>query len=198
MPLPEIKSVTGRGVYVPGEDLDTDQVIPGRFLRCVTFDGLGEHLFEDVRKAAGGKHPLDDPRSSGASVFLTGRNFGCGSSREHAPQSMFRAGIRAVVAESFAEIFFGNAITLGMPCVRAEREDIRRIADAVEKNPESAITVDIEKLEVTFLGGRVPCALPAGARQSLLSGTFDALDALLAGADATRAVAERLPYRFRG
>src|SRR6478735_3234953 len=133
MALAKIERVEGRGVHVPGEDIDTDRIIPARFLKCVTFDGLGEHLFKDVRFRQDGSktgHPLDDPRFAGATVLVAGRNFGCGSSREHAPQSIAKAGFKAMVAESFAEIFFGNCTTLGIPCVTASREDIAKITAA--------------------------------------------------------------------
>ena len=121
MALEKITSVTGRSVVVPGDDIDTDRIIPARFMKCVTFDGLGEYMFYDVRFFEDGSekpHPLNDPRFAGASILLSGENFGCGSSREHAPQAMYRFGIRAVIAESFAEIFFGNSTTLGMPASR--------------------------------------------------------------------------------
>jgi len=197
MTLPCIASVTGTAVPVPGHDIDTDQIIPGRYLRCVTFDGLGGHLFEDLRVNAEGRalgHPLDDPRFQGATVLLTGRNFGCGSSREHAPQAMYRHGIRAVVAESFAEIFFGNATTLGMPCVCAKRPDIRSIAETVAAAPGTEVTVDIERLEIRFASRSVPCTIPAASREAFVSGTWDALETLLANAEAVQAVARRLPY----
>ena len=127
MALENITRVAGRAVHVPGNDIDTDRIIPARFMKCVTFDGLGEYLFYDVRKNADGSdkpHPLNEARFRGASILLSGVNFGCGSSREHAPQALQKFGIRAVIAEGFAEIFFGNSVTLGMPCAAASREDI--------------------------------------------------------------------------
>src|SRR6185312_6481323 len=147
MSLAKITQVKGRGVYVPGNDIDTDRIIPARFMKCVTFDGLGEYLFYDVRKNADGTdkpHPLNDPRFQGATVLLSGANFGCGSSREHAPQAIQKYGFRAVVAENFAEIFFGNCTTLGIPCLSAGRADIARVAAAIEKNPALEVTVDVE------------------------------------------------------
>ncbi len=197
MPLPAVNSVTGTGVHVPGDDLDTDQIIPARYLRCVTFEGLGEHLFEDLRAAAGGAHPLDDARFRGASVFVTGRNFGCGSSREHAPQSMYRFGIRALIAESFAEIFLGNATTLGMPCAAVQTGDARRIGAWVQENPEGLITIDVEKTVLRFGGAEVSFRMPEGARNGMLDGSYDALETLLGGAEEARAVAAKLPYTFK-
>src|SRR6478735_9138692 len=146
MSLAKITHVTGRGVFVPGNDIDTDRIIPARFMKCVTFDGLGEFLFYDVRKNADGTdkpHPLNDPRFRGASVLLSGANFGCGSSREHAPQAIRKFGFRAVVAESYAEIFFGNATAIGLACVSAERSAIAAITAAIEANPALEITVDL-------------------------------------------------------
>src|SRR5688572_26000865 len=148
MALERISKVTGRGVYVAGDDIDTDRIIPARFMRCVTFDGLGAHLFHDVRFEESGAskgHPLDDPRFSGASILLSNANFGCGSSREHAPQAIAKFGIRAVVAESFAEIFFGNSTTLGMPCVSVTRDAVLALAKAIEADPKTELTIDLEK-----------------------------------------------------
>src|SRR5471030_1169182 len=158
MPLEKITRVAGRAVNVPGNDIDTDRIIPARYLKCVTFDGLGEFLFYDVRKNADGTdkpHPLNDPRFKGASILLSGMNFGCGSSREHAPQALQKFGIRAVIAEGFAEIFFGNSTTLGMPCVTAARADIARIAAAVEADPSTVVTIDVEAQRVSFAGQSV-------------------------------------------
>src|ERR1019366_8997286 len=137
MALAEITTVTGRGLPVPGNDLDTDRIIPARFLKAITFDAMGEGLFFDARQAttaAGQVHPLEDVRFRGARILLTGANFGCGSSREHAPQAIQKYGFKAVIAENFAEIFFGNSVTLGIPCACAKREDIAKISAAVKKD----------------------------------------------------------------
>ena len=146
MSLDKITQVTGRGVFVRGEDIDTDRIIPARFMKCVTFDGLGEFAFYDERKNADRSskpHPLNDPRFEGARFLISGSNFGCGSSREHAPQALYRFGFRAILAESFAEIFFGNSTTLGMPCVVMSRQDIGSVAGLVEEDPELLITLDL-------------------------------------------------------
>lgn len=197
MSLQKITQVTGRGVHVAGNDIDTDRIIPARFLKCVTFDGLGAGLFADDRKAAataGGVHPLDDPRFRGASVLLSGANFGCGSSREHAPQAIAKFGLRAVVAESYAEIFFGNATNLGLPCVSAAREDIRRVAAAVAADPALVLTVDLVALQLRFGTDSIPLQLRDSARDALVHGRWDAIAELLEGAAAVRAVSARLPY----
>jgi 3-isopropylmalate/(R)-2-methylmalate dehydratase small subunit len=197
MALEKITSVTGRGVFVPGNDIDTDRIIPARFMKCVTFDGLGEFLFYDVRKNADGTdkpHPLNDPRFKGATILLSGANFGCGSSREHAPQAIQKYGFKAVIAENFAEIFFGNCTTLGMPCATASREDIAKIAAAIEKNPQTEVVVDVEKQEVRFGGQSVKAEVRAAARDALINGRWDAIGELLDGMGAMKATAAKLPY----
>lgn len=197
MSLAKITQVAGRGVYVPGNDIDTDRIIPARFMKCVTFDGLGEYLFFDVRKNADGTdkpHPLNDPRFKGATVLLSGANFGCGSSREHAPQAIQKYGFRAIIAENFAEIFFGNCTTLGIPCLSAAREDIARIAAAIEKDPQTEVVVDVAKQEIRFGGQSVKAGIRDTARDALVNGRWDAIGELLEGAPAVKATAAKLPY----
>ncbi|HEY5079125.1 MAG TPA: 3-isopropylmalate dehydratase small subunit [Opitutaceae bacterium] len=197
MPLENITRVTGRAVQVPGNDIDTDRIIPARYLKCVTFDGLGEFLFYDVRKNADGTdkpHPLNEARFKGASILLSGANFGCGSSREHAPQALQKFGIRAVIAEGFAEIFFGNSTTLGMPCVSAGREDIARIAAAVEADPGTEVTIDVEAQRVSFAGQSVGVSVRESARDALIHGRWDPIGELLDGAADAVKVASLLPY----
>jgi 3-isopropylmalate/(R)-2-methylmalate dehydratase small subunit len=165
MALAHITSLTGRGLTVPGNDIDTDRIIPARFLKAVTFDGLGEGLFADARKAvtaAGQVHPLDDPRFRGARILLSGANFGCGSSREHAPQAIRKFGFNAVIAESYAEIFFGNSTTIGLACVSADRADIARITAAIEADPAVEVTVDLVANEIRFGGQQAPLSRPLG------------------------------------
>lgn len=197
MALAKITSVTGRAVNVPGNDIDTDRIIPARFMKCVTFDGLGEFLFFDVRHDPQGnkiEHPIDKPEHKGATVLLSGANFGCGSSREHAPQAIAKAGFKAVIAENFAEIFFGNSTTLGMPCVTASREDIAKIAAAVEANPQTEVTIDLEKLEARFAGQSVKIAQRESARDALVNGRWDAIGELIDGLPDVRTTAAKLPY----
>jgi 3-isopropylmalate/(R)-2-methylmalate dehydratase small subunit len=197
MALEQIKEVRGTGVYVPGDDIDTDQIIPARFLLCVSFDALGGQLFYDARFERDGTakpHPLNDPRFKGAKVLLSGANFGCGSSREHAPQSIHKAGFRAVIAESFAEIFFGNSTTLGMPCVSLKREEIAEIARAIEADPSTEICVDVEKLEVRAAGKTYAASLRQSARDALVRGEWDPIAQLLEGRAEAEAVRQRLPY----
>jgi 3-isopropylmalate/(R)-2-methylmalate dehydratase small subunit len=190
-------TITGRAVVVRGEDIDTDRIMPARFLRSVSFDGLERHVFEDDRRAdaaAGRRHPFDDPARSGAAVLLVNRNFGCGSSREHAPQAIARWGVRAIVGESFAEIFFSNATALGVPCVCADAGDVRALMAHVEQNPSAQVGVDLESMLVR--GGTVEaaCWMPEPARRALLAGTWDATALLTADFEAVRRATCRLPY----
>jgi 3-isopropylmalate/(R)-2-methylmalate dehydratase small subunit len=197
MSLEKITQVTGRGVFVRGEDIDTDRIIPARFMKCVTFDGLGEFAFHDERKNANGSskpHPLNDPRFEGARFLISGSNFGCGSSREHAPQALYRFGFRAILAESFAEIFFGNSTTLGMPCVVMSRQDIESVAGLVEEDPELLITLDLLETKVTAADMDFAVALPDHAREALVRGKWDAIADLLEGVPDIRRVADSLPY----
>ncbi|MCH7226488.1 3-isopropylmalate dehydratase small subunit [Haloferula sp. A504] len=199
MALEKITSVSGRGVHVPGGDIDTDRIIPARFMKCVTFDGLGEYAFYDVRfdpdTGEKTKHPLNDPRFDGATILLAGVNFGCGSSREHAPQSLSKYGFRAVIAESFAEIFFGNSTTLGMPCVTVSAAAIADLRAAVEADPAVEITIDLEKKEVRSSAGHsFPCDLPESARDALIAGRWDPIQELLDNDSRIDATAESLPY----
>ena len=189
----EIRQVTASGIPLLLDDIDTDRIIPARYLRCVTFEGLGEHAFEDDRRQDA-NHAFDQPQYRGAGVLLAGRNFGCGSSREHAPQSLMRWGIRAIVAESFAEIFFGNCNSLGIPAVRASREELQRLAAVVEGAPETPVTVDLEKLTVSAGAVTVPVALADSAREALVTGQWDYLGRLLAASDEVSRHAKTIPY----
>ena len=190
MALAKITSVSGRGVHVPGTDIDTDRIIPARFMKCVTFDGLGEFAFYDVRYDKDGKkiaHPLNDERFAGASILLSGENFGCGSSREHAPQALYRFGFRGVIAQSFAEIFFGNCTTLGIPCVCATADDIQKLAAAVQANPQIEVKIDVEAQRVFFGDQNFTIAMPETAREGLLSGKWDPIAELIENKDAVHA-----------
>ncbi len=197
MALEKITSVTGRGVHVPGSDIDTDRIIPARFMKCVTFDGLGEYLFHDVRFDADGNekpHPLNEERFKQASILLSGVNFGCGSSREHAPQALYRWGIRAVIAESFAEIFFGNCTTLGVPCVVATKADIEALSAAVKADPAVEITIYVEGNRVRYGEVSFPVHIVESAREALISAKWDPIGELLEGNTAIEKTADALPY----
>lgn len=192
-----IDKVTGRGLPLRGHDIDTDRIIPARFLKCVSFEGLETHAFEDDRKQLeerGQVHPFSNPAYAGARVLLVNGNFGCGSSREHAPQAIQRWGIRAVVGESFSEIFFGNSVALGLPCLTVNAHDIEALMSAVEANPQAELTVSVAGQYVELNGTRYQAVVPAGAREALTSGTWDATGLLLDDFDQVKQVATRLPY----
>ena len=186
------KQVKGRAIPVRGADIDTDRIIPARFLRTVTFDDLGQHAFEDDR--VGGGHPFDEERFQGAAVLVTNANFGCGSSREHAPQSLMRWGIKVIIAESFAEIFFGNCTSLGIPAVTAAREDLQMLCDTIQNDPSAQITVNLETQTVQIGDQSFSASMPESARSALTTGNWDFLAQLLEGKDAVQAAASQLPY----
>jgi 3-isopropylmalate/(R)-2-methylmalate dehydratase small subunit len=197
MALAKITHVCGRGVHVPGDDIDTDRIIPARFLKSITFEGLEAHLFEDDRREADAgsrRHPVSDAAYQGASMMLVNANFGCGSSREHAPQAIRRRGIRAVIGQSFSEIFFGNSVALGMPCVTAPRETLELLMAAVESDARAGLVLDLSAMRVHFGPASYEVTLPAGAREAFLEGTWDATGLLLEDFDQVRTVASRLPY----
>ncbi len=190
----EVKAVSGRGVPVVGNDIDTDRIIPARFLRCVTFDGLGAEVFADDRKQANGQHPFDLPQYQGATILVVNNNFGCGSSREHAPQAIAKWGIRAIVGESFAEIFFGNCVAMGIPCVTATPAAVKQLQDVIAATPDLPVTINLETLTVEYGDTSIPVTLGEGVRQMMLSGTWDACGQLVAQAEQVKATASRLPY----
>lgn len=199
MALEKITSFSGRAVYIPGADIDTDRIIPARFMKCVTFDGLGEYAFYDVRfnPDTGEKtvHPLNDSRFDDASILIAGVNFGCGSSREHAPQSLNKYGFKALIAQSFADIFFGNSTTLGMPCVTLTADEIAQLKAAVESDPSVEISIDLEKLQVrSSAGHEFPCQMAESARDALTAGRWDPIQELLDNDSKIEATAEALPY----
>ncbi len=192
-----ITKIEGRAVFVPGDDVDTDRIIPARFMKCITFDGLGEFLFYDVRyKEDGSKkeHNLNDERFSEATIIVGGNNFGCGSSREHAPQSIQKAGFNAVIAGSFAEIFFGNSTNLGVVCVVVGDYDRKQIADLIDKQPELIVSIDLEALKVNIGEYSFDCLIKQDARKSLLEGSFDALSELLEGNSEVDTIVSGLHY----
>jgi 3-isopropylmalate/(R)-2-methylmalate dehydratase small subunit len=187
------RQVVGRAIPVPGNDIDTDRIIPARFLKTVTNEGLGLHAFEDARKHDP-EHPFNQKAYEGASVLVAGLNFGCGSSREHAPESLKQWGIRAIVGGSFGEIFFGNCTMLGIPCVSIASDDVRWLQRAVGRDPGQPLTVDVEKEEVRFGDRVIKGQIPAGARHQLVSGAWNATGVLLEAGEAIEVTARRLPY----
>jgi 3-isopropylmalate/(R)-2-methylmalate dehydratase small subunit len=189
-----IDRVEGRACVLRGNDIDTDRIIPARYLRAITFDGLGEHAFEDDRIQAKGDHPFDDERFAGASILIVGANFGCGSSREHAPQALMRSGFRAFIGESFAEIFAGNCTALGLPYAMLDADDLATLMDAVVLDPEQQVLLDLEARTVTSRAGTVAAKIPDGVRRQLLEGSWNATRVLLDAGDAIEATSARIPY----
>ncbi|MEB3173863.1 MAG: 3-isopropylmalate dehydratase small subunit [Cyanobacteriota bacterium] len=184
----------GRGLPLRGNDIDTDRIIPARFLRCVTFEGLGEQVFADDRSALGGKHPFDLPQHQGATLLVVNGNFGCGSSREHAPQAILKWGIRALIGESFAEIFQGNCLANGLACVTAAPEVIQHVQSLLEASPDSPLKLSLQDLTLGFKSETWPVYLPESARQMLLSGAWDSCAQLSHNPEAIAETAQRLPY----
>ena len=200
MEAERVTRIEGTALPMRGEDIDTDRVMPARFLRAVTFEGLEQHLFEDERAGSVGgdratsQHPFDSPHYAGASILLVSRNFGCGSSREHAPQALRRWGIRAVVGESFSEIFFGNSLMIGLPCVTVSPDEVRELMERVEERPNATLRIDLPAGTCELDGLLCAIGLPAYARDALMTGAWDTTGLLLARYDEVNAVAERLPY----
>jgi len=195
MSLSPIKKITGRAVPVEGDDIDTDRIIPARYMRCVTFDGLGEFLFRDIRQTQDGKstnHTIDQAKFKGATILVSGMNFGCGSSREHAPQAIVRAGFKAVIAGNFAEIFFGNSTTLGLPCLSARKEDLQALTQLISSEPSTEVGINLENLKVTAGKLSFPVTMKASAQQGLLTGRYDAIADLLTNLPKVQELAARL------
>ena len=196
------ENITGRAIPVRGNDIDTDRIIPARYLKCVVFDGLGQYAFDDDRSQLaerGEVHALDKPQYQDATVMLVNKNFGCGSSREHAPQAIMRwgKGVKAIVGESFAEIFFGNCVALGIPAAVVSEADIEKLMSAVEANPATEVSVDLNTKTVTAGSVSVPFEMPEGVRQQFVEGKWDSTAELVAAKDAVAATASKLPY-FNG
>jgi 3-isopropylmalate/(R)-2-methylmalate dehydratase small subunit len=188
-----IKAISGTAIPLRGNDIDTDRIIPARFLRCVTFDGLGEHVFEDDRQQDP-NHAFNQERYAGSAVLFAGRNFGCGSSREHAPQSLSKWGIQAVIGLSFAEIFFGNCISLGIPCLCVDEADLEALQSQAELDPTTPCTVDVATETITYGDLTVKGIIPPPVREAFLSGTWNVTLTLLEAGEAIDATAAKLPY----
>jgi 3-isopropylmalate/(R)-2-methylmalate dehydratase small subunit len=192
--MTQVKTVVGRGMPLLGDDIDTDRIIPARFLRCVTFDGLGEQVFADDRTQLNGQHAFDQPQYQGAEILVVNRNFGCGSSREHAPQAIARWGVKALIGESFAEIFLGNCLAMGVPCVTVSSEVAKTLQAKIAAQPQTVIELDLASTTVTMGDVSAPVAIAAGPQQMFLTGTWDACGQLVAQKSAIQATAAQLPY----
>lgn len=190
----EVKKISGRGIILIGDDIDTDRIIPARYLKAITFEGLGEGVFIDDRTALKGEHPFDQSQYQGANVLIVNRNFGCGSSREHAPQAIAKWGIKALIGESFAEIFFGNCVAMGIPCLIADAATVKKLQTLVATNAQASMTVNLETLEVQIGDYTAKVAMNEGTRSTFIAGTWDACGQLVANAEEVRATAAKLPY----
>jgi 3-isopropylmalate/(R)-2-methylmalate dehydratase small subunit len=193
----QIELVAGRGLVLRGDDIDTDQIIPARYLRTITFAGLEEHVFRDIRYTADGMpkdHPFNGSEARRASILVVNKNFGCGSSREHAPQALHRFGIRALVGESFAEIFSGNCAALGVPAVTASQDAVASLMDSVELDPSQELRLDLADMTLRSRAGVAVVALPESVRTSLRTGSWDAMGVLASAENEIRAAAARIPY----
>lgn len=190
----EVKIVTGRGIPLEGDDIDTDRIIPARYLRCVTFDGLGEHVFKDDRQGEQGKHPFDLPQYQGANILVVNGNFGCGSSREHAPQALAKWGIQAIIGESFAEIFQGNCLAMGIPCVTASQESVKQLQGRLKQQPSQTLELNLDTTQVTCGDLTLSVAINPGNQQMLLTGKWDSCGQLVSDVEAIRNTSAKLPY----
>ena len=190
----QISTISGTAIPLTGNDIDTDRIIPARFLRCVTFDGLGASVFEDDRIQLNGTHPFDLPQFQGANILVVNSNFGCGSSREHAPQALAKWGIKLIIGESFSEIFFGNCVAMGIPCLNADAATIAELQEIVRENPQTPITVDLNALRVRCGKFTTLVSIGEASRQQLTNGTWDACGQLVANLSQTKVTATKLPY----
>jgi len=193
-PKGEIKSIQGRSFTIRGDDIDTDRIIPARFLKCVSFSALGEQVFADDRKELNGKHPFDLDHNKGANILVVNDNFGCGSSREHAPQALMRWGIRLIIGESFAEIFFGNCLALGIPCLTASKEKIVKLQNLVEKTNHQIWNFNLKNLSISNQKETFKLNLDEGPYNMLYSGKWDATSQLLDEEEKINKTFNNLPY----
>ena len=192
--MSQVTSHQGTGIALVGNDIDTDRIIPARFLRCVTFDGLGENVFADDRHQANQEHPFDHPKYQTATILVVNRNFGCGSSREHAPQALIKWGIKAIVGESFAEIFFGNCLANGVACVTAAPEDIATLQAIIQGNPQQSLHLDLVNCQLTCGDQTFTVSLPEGAQKMLVKGEWDSCGQLLQNQQQILSTAGKIPY----
>ena len=193
-PKGEIKSIKGRSLVIKGDDIDTDRIIPARFLKCISFSALGEQVFADDRNELKGNHPFDIAHNKGANILIVNDNFGCGSSREHAPQALMRWGIRLILGESFAEIFFGNCLALGIPCLTASKKEINNLQSLVNQCPKQVWDFKLNKLSISNQKETIKLNLEEGAFKMLSSGKWDATSQLLDEKDRIEKTFSNLPY----
>tara|TARA_Y100001968_G_C19448060_1_gene766569 strand:+ start:4177 stop:4794 length:618 start_codon:yes stop_codon:yes gene_type:complete len=198
-PEGKVKSIQGKCMVLKGDDIDTDRIIPARFLKCVSFHALGDQVFADDRIELKGLHPFDLKINEGSRILVVNNNFGCGSSREHAPQALMRWGIRAVIGESFAEIFYGNCLSLGIPCATSSKEEIEELQKHIEGNKNSSWLLDVEKKNISLESIKINLRIEKGPREMLITGKWDATSQLIAQIDNLNKTKNKLPYlnKFR-
>ena len=195
--MQKIIQIKGKGIVVKGNDIDTDRIIPARFMKEITFANMGNYAFYDARFDENGDmktHPFNDERFKGASILVVNKNFGCGSSREHAPQSLMRYGIKAIIGESFADIFAGNCRMIGLATATLGLEDIRKLMDFIDHHPGENITVDLQKKEIIYDHSKVNLSISDALRQSFIEGTWDSTSVLLEAKEEIKKTMSRLPY----
>lgn len=193
----KITKVTGTAVHIRGNDIDTDRIVPARYLKEVTFARMGEYPFFDERFHASGKkkdHPFNDPEYKNASILFVNKNFGCGSSREHAPQALYRFGIKAIVGESFAAIFAGNCTIMGVPTVTVSAKEMELLMKSVEDDPRTEYTIDLESKTLTYGSHKIAIDLPETYRNALTTGSWHSTALLRANLEQIRKTASKLPY----
>ncbi len=193
-PKGEINVIRGRSLVIKGDDIDTDRIIPARFLKCVSFSALGEQVFADDRKELAGSHPFDLEQNKGANILVVNDNFGCGSSREHAPQALMRWGIRLIIGESFAEIFFGNCLALGIPCMTATKQEVSKLQNLVNQNPNQIWDFNLQDLSIYNQKESFKLNIEKGAYEMLYSGKWDATSQLLDAEERINNTVKNLPY----
>ncbi len=192
-----VSTINGPGIPLRGSDIDTDRIIPARFLKCVTFDGIGEHAFKDDIKGLAQKgetHPFADERFASAAILVANNNFGCGSSREHAPQSLKRWGVQAIIAASYSEIFYGNCVSLAMPCFTTDHDTCVRIQNTIEDDPSAELGISVSEATISIGDESIQLEIQPGAQGQFLDGSWDARAGLLENLDAAKEVAAKLPY----
>lgn len=193
-PKGPIRKVEGRCIVLRGDDIDTDRIIPARFLKCINFDSLGEEVFTDDRNELSGKHPFDLASNRGASILVVNENFGCGSSREHAPQALMRWGIRALIGQSFAEIFYGNCLALGIPCATAEPNQINELQKTIEKDNSELWELDIKAQRISSSSRKIDLRIDEGSAEMFKTGRWDATSTLIAQDLLINETIKKLPY----
>ncbi len=193
-PSGPINKVQGTCIYLQGNDIDTDRIIPARFLKCINFEDLGDQVFADDRKEEKGLHPFDISQNSNSSILIVNKNFGCGSSREHAPQALMRWGIRAIIGESFAEIFYGNCLSIGIPCAIISESDIKGLINKIRDCKNKEFTIDLNTQKITLLGESWKLKIDNAALESLLSGSWDATSILVNELERVDRTKAQIPY----